>query len=129
MNSGAAPTNPILSGPGSRFTHYHIFGDLISSHMAPWAADVVIVKKGNAFSIVGTSQAHSSENILKSSGLWSYGTQTEEDRSFQKWASTYQSSYINNVWGKLISFLYFLKTRQIAQKNPIPGSERYNKSQ
>jgi hypothetical protein len=129
FNSGAAPTNPILSGPGSRFTHYHIFGDLISSHMAPWAADVVIIKKGNAFSLVGTSQAHSSSNILESSGSWYFSNQTEEDRAYEKWGKTYQSSYINNVWGKLMSFLYFLQTRSAVEKNPIPGSERWNRRQ
>lgn len=129
LNSGAAPTNPILSGPGSRFTHYHIFGDLISSHMAPWAADVVIVKKNNSFSLVGTSKAHSSENILASSGNWVLSNQTEEDRAYVKWGSTYQSSYINNVWGKLMSFLYFLQTKSVVDKNPIPGSERWNRRQ
>ena len=43
FNGGAAPTNPILSGPGStRFVHYHIVGDLISSHMSLSAANVGI---------------------------------------------------------------------------------------
>lgn len=129
LNSGAAPTNPILSGPGPRFTHYHIFGDLISSHMAPWAADVVIIKKGNAFSLVGTSSAHSSGTILASSGPWYFSNQTEEDRAYERWGKTYQSSYINNVWGKLVSFLYYLQTKQVVEKNPIPGSERWNRRQ
>jgi len=41
FNGGAAPTNPILDGPGpERFTHYHIVGDLISSHMSEKAARV-----------------------------------------------------------------------------------------
>lgn len=127
LNAGAAPTNPILVGPGNRFTQYHIFGDLISSHMSPNAAHVVIIKKSNTLSLFGTSKAHSSENILKSSGSWTFSNQTEEDEAFQKWGKSYSATYINNVSGRFISYLYHLKKSLIVQKNPIPGSKRANK--
>jgi len=63
FNGGAAPTNPILEGPGpQRFTHYHIVGDLISSHMGENAARVVRIKiPGKDF---GSQEPHSSGNLL-----------------------------------------------------------------
>lgn len=127
LNSGAAPTNPILNGPGNRFTHYHIFGDLISSHMAPWAANVIIIKKSDGYSLMGTAYAHSSARILKSDGSWIVSNQTEEDQAFQKWGNTYQpTTVVNNVWVKLLAYLYYLKKKFIAEKTPIPGSQRWN---
>lgn len=127
LNSGAAPTNPVLNGPGNRFTHYHIFGDLISSHMAPWASKVIIIKKSDGYSLMGTAYAHSSERILKSDGSWTLSNQNEEDLAFQKWGNTYQSNkVVNNVWGKSAAYLYYLKKKDVSEKNPIPGSQRWN---
>lgn len=128
LNSGAAPTNPILSGPGNRFTHYHIFGDLISSHMSPEAANVIIIKKSDGYSLMGSSYAHSSARILASDGSWRYATATEEDEVYQKWGIQYPpNSYITSVWTRLLQFLYYLKKKNIVNQNPIPGSERWNK--
>lgn len=45
FNPGAAPSNPIYDGPGqSRATVYHIFGDIISTHMSSNACKLFRIK-------------------------------------------------------------------------------------
>lgn len=56
FNPGAAPTNPVYSGPGpERATVYHVVGDIISSHMSEKAASVYRVKLNVPF---GSVTAH-----------------------------------------------------------------------
>ena len=82
FNPGAAPTNPIYSGPGqNRATVYHIVGDIISSHMSSNAALIFRVKLQVPF---GSVKAHGTENFF-SSGSYSLMTATQEDVLFLKW--------------------------------------------
>ncbi len=42
LNGGASASNPVLVGPGpGRATFYHVFGDIVSTHMSPNAAKVI----------------------------------------------------------------------------------------
>lgn len=75
LNGGAAATNPVLVGPGSRARFYHIFGDLVSTHMSPNAAEVIrVAKKDRGF---GVFYPHSSSRFLASDGEWKYATADE----------------------------------------------------
>ena len=123
LNAGAAPTNPILAGPGKRFTHYHVFGDLISTHMSPLAADIVRVRKnGVGF---GDMAAHSSDTILIGKP-WKLCTANEEDKAYYKWGTTFTGSYINHASYVFAKYLAYLKIKHIVEKSPIPGSSRFN---
>ena len=122
FNGGAAPTNPVIQGPGPQSSrHYHIFGDLISSHMAPEAAEVIRIKKlNNDFSVL---YPHSSERILASDGSYTIVTADEEDAAFLKWGTT-SSSVVIGGRTAILSYIAYLKKRKVVLDNPIPGSKR-----
>ena len=68
----------MLQGPGpGRATFYHIFGDMVSTHMSPDAAKVVRVAK--TLRGFGVLYPHSSDRFLESDGPWQYATVDEED--------------------------------------------------
>lgn len=123
FNGGAPATNPVLTGPGpDRATSYHIFGDLVSTHISPEAANVIRIKKmDNGF---GLFQAHSSNNILQE-GSWEFSTAEEEDEGFDNWSN---SIILAEGAGSLIlAALAWRKKRSVSKKNPIPGSLRASK--
>lgn len=114
FNPGAAPTNPIYTGPGpERATVYHIVGDIISSHMSPKAALVFRIKLQVPF---GSLKAHGTENFF-SSGSYSLLTATQEDVLFLKWAKGF------NVTGPIYANYSRYLQKQIVYK-PIPDSAR-----
>jgi len=122
FNGGASPTNPITAGPGEgRFTHYHIVGDLISSHMTDQAAKVIRIKiPGKEF---GSQKPHSSGN-LKVNGF-PYTAQ-QEDLDYQKWGSRANIQY--NIIKHVLAVTRFqtkLQTERVVENSPIPGSIRY----
>lgn len=123
FNGGAAPTNPILAGPGpQRFTHYHIVGDLISTHMDERAARVVRIKiPGVEF---GSQTPHNTGNILKEGSLFDA---TSEDMLYVKWGT--KPSFIYSIVSKLIfipgRFLTKLRVENVVAKSPIPNSNRF----
>lgn len=127
FNSGAAPTNPILTGPGSQlFRQYHIVGDLISSHMGPQAAEVIRIKKSKA--TFGSVYAHSTPRLLASDGDWAYSSPDEEDQLYYNWGKTYKPGMeVLIPAGPLAKFLRVLISSNIVDKSPIPGSSRFNK--
>lgn len=125
FNAGAAPTNPILTGPGpQRFRQYHIVGDLISSHMGPQAAEIIRIKKSKA--TFGGTWAHSTPRLLATDGDWAYATADEEDQLFNDWASKYRVGWeVLIPTGPIAKFIRIIISRKINEKNPIPGSTRF----
>ena len=119
FNPGAAPTNPVLSGPGpGRARVYHIFGDIISSHMSGAAAEVLRIKiQGVRF---GSLAAHSLEN-LKGGKSWNYATATDEEAAFVKW----RKGIVNFLSGASQYVKYIVGGKGVVLY-PIPGSERNN---
>jgi pimeloyl-ACP methyl ester carboxylesterase len=129
LNGGAVATNPVVSGPGpGRVRFYHVFGDLVSTHMSPAAAEVVRIKKPDTeFSVIWP---HSSERILKSDGPWTYASADEEDEAFQKWGSKYRPGWaVLSPYSAVTSFVVYLKKKDIVKKSPIPGSSRWLRMQ
>lgn len=62
---GAPALNPFKAGPGpGRATHYHIVGDLVSSHCTPEAAQVIRVYK-QGYNEWGFIYPHLFERIMK----------------------------------------------------------------
>ncbi len=121
VNGGAAPTNPVMDGPGPQnFTHYHIVGDLISSHMSEQAGKVVRVKiPGKNF---GSLSPHGTGNLLLAGNIVSADL---EDEEYFKWGANSIEAY--SVVSPLISvskFMTYLQVRNIVRNNPIPGSSR-----
>lgn len=98
FNGGAPPTNPVRSGPGpGRAIHYHVEGDLISSHMTPQAAEVVRVRvPGDRW---GKVYPHARERFKEEGQIIS---PNEEQASYVRWGGT--------LWKPLIC------------ATPIPGS-------
>lgn len=85
FNGGAPPTRPVVRGPGpERATHYHVFGDLISTHMYPQAARVIRVRKPGP--TWGTAYPHSMDRMFEGDS-WEYVTANEEQESLQQWSS------------------------------------------
>lgn len=125
FNSGAAPTNPILSGPGPQvFRNYHIVGDIISSHMSPQAAEIVRIKKSKAY--FGGTWAHSTPRLLANDGDWAYSSADEEDKMFYDWGKTYKPGMDVLIPGaSLAKLMRIIISSGIVDKNPIPGSTRF----
>jgi pimeloyl-ACP methyl ester carboxylesterase len=126
FNAGAAPTNPILSGPGpQKFRQYHIVGDLISSHMGPQAAEVIRIKKSKA--LFGGTYAHSTPRMLAADGDWTYATPDEEDALYYEWGRSYKPGWDVLIPGAALGkFLRLIISNNLVEKNPIPGSTRFN---
>ncbi|KND03440.1 uncharacterized protein SPPG_00924 [Spizellomyces punctatus DAOM BR117] len=143
---GAPATQPTLVGPGpDRAIHYHVVGDLVSSHMSPAAATVVRVDKGfTDFSVV---KHHSSDRFLRADWAGRRVDADFEDQLFLAWARGDNRSTAGKVstWVKqgLISLLPSpLRTvagmvdsqvdatfARVAESSPIPGSTRFLQTQ
>lgn len=90
FNGGAPPTNPVKRGPGpSRAIHYHIEGDLISSHMTPQAAEVVRVRiEGPQWGTVfphELARFHQEGQVI---------TPNEEQASYVRWGGTLLKPFV-----------------------------------
>lgn len=120
FNAGAAPTNPVTSGPEGRAIQYHIVGDLISSHMSDEAAKVKrIYKRDSRF---GSLKPHDSTNILASSGGWRIISPTEEDEMYQKWGNYL---FVVRTMIRFLRFTSWLLLKKVVQLSPIPNSKRW----
>lgn len=116
FNPGAAPTNPVLSGPGpTRATVYHIFGDIISTHMSSQAATVIRIKKSSV--AFGSLTAHSTEQLKGGSG-WVYSTPIEENKAFMKWKRGFK-----DVVSTVTNYASYIGLGVKHDVFPIPGSE------
>jgi pimeloyl-ACP methyl ester carboxylesterase len=144
---GAPPTNPILNGPGpSRATHYHVVGDLVSSHVSNRAARVVRVDKGYTdFSVLGP---HLSGRFLRNDYTARPATADQEDDLLVRWAVGDQQptgrSWVGKAvrWGlskvlptvvtgvmggtkSLIDRAAHAYYAKVACRSPIPDSTRF----
>lgn len=121
FNGGASPTNPITTGPGrDRFTHYHIVGDLISTHMSDKAAKVIRIKIAGAE--FGSTIPHNSGNLTKNGSLY---TPDQEDAEYVKWGRF--GNLVYNIVKHLLAVTRFhtkLQTERVVEESPIPGSMR-----
>lgn len=116
---GAPATRPHLHGPGpARATHYHVVGDLVSTHMSPLAAHIVRVNKKLEF---GVFLPHISGRFLKGDPSYGFWTADQEDEAFLEWAS-------QNAKGKsvlnVVRNIFTEETTRIACESPIPGAKR-----
>ena len=122
FNGGAPPTNPVYVGPGpERATHYHIVGDLISTHMVDSAAKVLRIKMPNME--FGTLATHSSGNALAKPFI--IYTPTMEDIEYVAWG---KKDKLYSVVSKVIALTpsnTFKKVAQIVENEPIPNSQRW----
>lgn len=122
FNGGAAPTNPVIVGPGaSRATHYHIVGDLISTHMAQSAAKVIRIKIPNIE--FGTLSSHSSGNLLNKPFI--IFTPDMEDKEYVEWGKKDKVYSIVSKVLALTPYNTFLKVKNIIETSPIPNSQRW----
>lgn len=109
LNGGAPPTSPVRQGPGpERATHYHVFGDIISSHMDPAAARVIRIRKVGQPEWM-SSYPHSSDRMMKGDQAWVYSTAEEEQESWIRWGKRHPLRSV---------------VVQIVCQSPIPGSTK-----
>ncbi len=139
---GAPPTRPLLAGPGpSRATHYHIVGDLISSHVGPQAARVVRIDKGyKEFSVL---HPHLSARFLRNDfPAGQVCSPDVEDDRYVAWATqtpSAPSSTVQKLLKGAVEYLFPLARTvsttavrsalnrfyaKVACESPIPGSTR-----
>jgi len=85
-NAVAASTNPTLMGPGEKAIHYHVVGDIISSHMSEAAARIIRVKLPWKF---GHEICHDAKNLVYACP-WKY---YDRDREQKEWMT-----YCNDHW-------------------------------
>lgn len=124
FNPGGAATNPITEGPGpDKATVYHIVGDVISTHIAPSAANVIRIEKRD--SVFGSTKPHDSTNILANSGEWKEVSADEEDALYAKWSETGLYNKVVKPAGRFFNFLRWLKYNKSVEESPIPGSARW----
>jgi pimeloyl-ACP methyl ester carboxylesterase len=119
FNAGAAASNPVWSGPGpQRCTHYHIVGDLISTHMSEKAAKIIRIKTNTSF---GSLECHNSLLITRIAGQWRYSDATEEDVLYVKWSKSFVGAVVSTV--SSVSKFFGLMKKSILT-SPIPDSAR-----
>lgn len=117
---GAPATRPRYTGPGpGRAVHYHVVGDLVSTHMSPQAAKIIRVNKNLEF---GVLTPHISGRFLKSDPSYGFWTADQEDEAFLAWATESSGTNLNPV--NLVKNLFTEATTKIACESPIPGSRR-----
>lgn len=103
FNAGAPPTNPVLTGPGpDRAVHYHVMGDIISSHMGSNAARIVRIEKVGKPKWL-SSYPHASQRLMRGDGAWKFVSLEDEQISWKRFGV--QASEL---------------IRQIVSQNPIP---------
>ena len=109
--NGAAPaTNPVMVGPGTLLaTHYHVCGDLISTHMSCQAADIVRVDKGYPFSPVGP---HATTRFYEKDPTLRLTDATAEDVALSVWSAFIPAT----------APAFFMKA--VVATSPIPCSNR-----
>jgi hypothetical protein len=111
-----------LIGPGNgRATFYHIFGDLVSTHMSPNAARVVRVAKMDQD--FGVLYPHSSARFLAGDGEWKYASADEEDDAWLKWGN--KNMWWGRILGPFVPFVTWILRMNLPRKSPIPGSKRF----
>jgi len=120
LNGGAPPTNPILRGDSRRVNWYHIVGDVISSHISPEAANVVRVSMGD--DTFGVTWPHSTQRFFEN------GRVVSADFEDELWKN-FSVPLVSGRRGGVLSFMAWLKSKQLARKMPIPGSLRWKKMQ
>lgn len=121
LNGGAPPTNPITRGDPRRVRWYHIVGDVISSHISPQAAEVVRVSFGDdSFSV---TWPHSTQRFFER------GRIVDADYEDRIWSKFYTPVVGVSRAQNAVSFLAYLKSKQLAKTRPIPGSTRWRNMQ
>jgi pimeloyl-ACP methyl ester carboxylesterase len=109
-NAVAAATNPMLHGPGEKAIHYHVVGDLISSHMSPSAARIIRVKLPWKF---GHEICHDAKNLVYACP-WKY---YDRDKHQQEW----ETFCYKHWWFRLIIwFLGIFKYSSSSKPAEIP---------
>lgn len=116
--NGAAPlTKPLLTGPGPTLaTHYHIVGDLISTHMSPNAADVIRMNKKAAFAFI---LPHNTERFLAKDPTYGAFSADDEEAEYLSFGTTFALTYARIE--PLTAATVFYLTRS----SPIPGSKEF----
>jgi len=140
FNGGAPPVNPVYFGPGTaRAVAYHIVGDLISSHIGPWAAKVARIQKiqGRIVDPKPTKSGptrqvdninwlstwyHDSRRILKEDLKWRYVDVQYEENSLENFveAGDFGSYLLGRTLGK--EFDWVEQMKEIVCSTPIPGA-------
>ena len=123
FNGGAPCTNPVRTGPGPALaTHYHIVGDLVSTHMDPVAAQVLRIDTGaRGF---GVTYSHDTERFLKTTPVKGFLTADEADTIWLSWGLM-TAGKINTPVGPIqIVPSPFTILHELVLKSPIPGSQR-----
>lgn len=111
-NAAAPPTNPVLSGPGpQRAIHYHVMGDIISSHMSPNAATIVRVHIPGP--MWNSTFPHATERL--NAPQWQYVSVDQEQESWNRNGATIMKIF--GIWN-------YLAAKQFVCSHPIPGSTK-----
>ena len=82
-NAAAPIINPLTLGPGpTKATHYHIIGDLISTHVSPLAANNVRVLKGEGWGFAAWE--HDQGRFLQSDPTMALWTADQENDAYYR---------------------------------------------
>ena len=121
FNGGAPPTNPVHAGPGpSKATHYHIVGDLVSSHMDPDYAQVLRVEKHARGYSAGWP--HATDRFWKSDPTYGFLSPDQEDAVWLMWGLSPPMIELKPI--EVLSKATNALITHIVLESPIPGSTR-----
>lgn len=114
--NGAAPASaPLTIGPGPGLgVHYHIAGDLVSTHVAPQTATVIRINKLFTF---GFYAPHILERFYAKDAMYGTMTGDEEDSALVAWA------YTALLPAGVAQFVL-----NLVLSSPIPGTARASNS-
>lgn len=121
FNAAAPPTNPVLIGPGPLLaTHYHIVGDIISSHMLGSVAEIIRVDKNHNY-FFSPIWAHSTDRFFEKDETLGFMNSDQEDVLFMAIGGL--GRYLQVIPGvPAVSFIGFVAA--LASAKPVPGSQR-----
>lgn len=127
INAAAPFLNLELIGPGEeKATHYHIFGDLISSHLIGARHIRVRVGYEQVQKVNWLNPYYHDKARFLTTDYWTYSTPQEEQDSLEYYFLDYQLapleliSLLTSTAG--LPFVVLVKTRIC--RNPIPGAKK-----
>jgi hypothetical protein len=124
LNAGAPVTNPEAKTGGLNGTHYHIVGDLISTHVMNMETIRVQIQPQVDWL---SPWNHSKQRFLPGSNGPIISAQAEQD-DLENWFFERAGARLKaaNVVTSLFSFSWYSKAKNLICTNPIPGASPGN---
>lgn len=126
LNAGAPITNPDGSGPGpSKATHYHIVGDLISTHLLPSAANTIRIKVSEPNIHINWMSPwyHSTDRFFKNVYEFSNAQQEQDSLEYFFFNKAAAGLLLASTITSVVTLPFYESIKKLVCTTPIPGSK------